>query len=77
MVPTSLPRVEDFQDILDFLYYYNFYLATRGRKNRDESVQSARALAYASSPVPIEAPERFEPTELSFVRSQDLPRVPE
>jgi len=64
-----LPWVDDPQDILLFLDHH-FDLATRGDQNQDVSIQNAlRALAYASgSPVTIEALERFDPTEPSFVR---------
>ena len=63
-----LPWVEDPHDILLFLDHH-FYLATRGDQNQDEPIQNAlRALAYASGPVTIEALERFDPTEPSFIR---------
>ena len=63
-----LPWVEDPQDILVFLDHH-FDLATGGGQNQDEPIQNAlRALAYASSPATIEALERFDPTEPSFVR---------
>ena len=62
-----LPWVEDPQDILTFLDHH-FDLATRGGQNQDEPIQNAlRALAYASGPVTIEALNRFDPTEPSFV----------
>ena len=64
----SLLWVGDSQGVLDSLDYY-FYLATRGRQDRGKSIQNAsRVLAYASSPVTVEALEHFEPTEPSFVR---------
>ena len=64
----SLPWVDDPQHILLFLDHH-FDLATRGDKNQDESIQYAlRALAYASSPVTIEALEHFDPTKPSFIR---------
>ena len=62
------PRVEDPQDILKFLRHH-FDLATRGGENQDEPIQNAlSALAYASSPVTIEALKHLDPTEPSFVR---------
>jgi len=46
-----------------------FDLATRGNRNHDVLVQyTLRTLAYASGPVSIEALERFDPTEPSFIR---------
>ena len=63
-----LPQVEYPNDILTFLDHH-FDLATRGGQNQDEPIQNAlRALAYASSPVAIEALKDFDPTEPSFVR---------
>ena len=63
-----LPWVEDPQDILLFLDHH-FDLATRAGEDQDEPIQNAlRALAYASGPVTIEALERFDPTEPSFIR---------
>jgi len=63
-----LPWVEDPHDILVFLDHH-FDLATRCDQNQDEPIQNAlRALAYASGPATIEALERFDPIEPSFVR---------
>ena len=63
-----LPWVEDPRDILVFLNHH-FDLAAQGSQDQDESIQYAlRALAYASSPVTIEALKTFDPTEPSFVR---------
>ena len=63
-----MPFVEDPQDVLIFLDHH-FDLATGGDENQDEPIQNAlRALAYAPSPVTIEALKRFDPTEPSFVR---------
>jgi hypothetical protein len=63
-----LPWVEDPNDILVFLDHH-FDLATRGDRNQDEPIQNAlHALTYASGPDTIEALERFDPTEPSFVR---------
>ena len=63
-----LPSVEDPHNILTFLGYH-FDLATGHNQIQDEPIQNAlQALAYASGPITIEALERFDPTEPSFVR---------
>ena len=63
-----MPWVEDPHDLLTFLDHH-FGLAIRHDQNQDEPIQNAlRALAYASGPVTLEALERFDPTEPSFVR---------
>ena len=62
-----LPWVEDPKEILTFLDYH-FDLVTQGDEDHDQPIQYAlRALAYASSPVTIEALKNFDPTP-SFIR---------
>lgn len=61
-----LPRVEDPQEILDFLNYH-FKLAAQGN-SQDGPIQNALcALGYASNPAATEALKNFDPTQPSFV----------
>ena len=63
----ALPWVDRPRYILTFLNHH-FKLAASGQ-NQDGPIQNAlRALAYASSSTTIQALERFDPTEPSFVR---------
>lgn len=64
---TSLPYVEDPQDILVFLDYH-FNLATKGNQTQDDQIQDALcALAYASNCVTIEALNNTDLTKPPFV----------
>ncbi|KAF9782344.1 hypothetical protein BJ322DRAFT_215073 [Thelephora terrestris] len=63
-----MPYVGDPQHILDFLNHH-FELAAVGGPNQDEPIQNAlRALAYAYGPDTLDALNKFDPTDPSFVR---------
>jgi hypothetical protein len=69
----SLPPVGDPQHILTFLGHHFDLVPESGQNQQnpiqDEPIQDAlRALAYASVPVTIDALNRFNPTQPSFVR---------
>ena len=67
----ALPWVDRPQYILDFLNHH-FELATNNQ-DQDGPIQNAlRALAYASGTNTIQALDRFDPTEPSFVRGVRL-----
>ena len=62
----ALPWVEDPQDILAFLDHH-FKLADQGEDQNVPIQNVLRALAYASSPVTVEALKTFDPTQPTFV----------
>ena len=63
----ALPWVDSPQCILDFLKHH-FELATNNQ-DQDRPIQNAlRALAYASSPITLQALKDFDPREPSFIR---------